>query len=61
MADIDWETINAKIPFKKDQKEERKELFKQFDPNGNGILSLAEVNILFILTLQMVYRVRHMF
>ena len=45
MADIDWESINAKLPFAKndEDKAKRRELFKQFDPNGNGYLSLAEV------------------
>ena len=42
---IDWEEINAKLPFARtdEDKEKRKELFKQFDPNENGYLSLAEV------------------
>ena len=46
MADIDWDSINAKLPFEKndEDKSKRRELFKQFDPNGNGYLSLAEVN-----------------
>ena len=44
-ADIDWETINAKLPYERndESKEKRRELFKQFDPNSNGYLSLAEV------------------
>jgi Ca2+-binding EF-hand superfamily protein len=44
-ADIDWETINAKLPYERtaELKEKRRELFKQFDPNSNGYLSLAEV------------------
>ena len=44
-ADIDWETINAKLPYERsaEAKEQRRELFKQFDPNSNGYLSLAEV------------------
>ena len=46
MADIDWESINAKLPFQRtdEEKAKRRELFKQFDPNGNGYLSLAEVS-----------------
>ena len=46
MANIDWEEINAKLPFERtdDGKEKRKELFKHFDPNENGFLSLAEVS-----------------
>ena len=45
MSAIDWEEINSKLPFKRtdEQKEQRKALFKQFDPNENGYLSLAEV------------------
>ena len=44
-ADIDWESINAKLPYERtdEDKEKRRELFKQFDPNANGYLSLAEV------------------
>ena len=44
-ADIDWDTINAKLPYERsdDAKEKRRELFNQFDPNCNGYLSLAEV------------------
>ena len=45
-ADIDWEEINAKLPYvrNKEEKAKRKDLFMQFDPNGNGYLSLAEVS-----------------
>ena len=44
-ADIDWDTINAKLPYERsdEAKEKRRELFNQFDPNCNGYLSLAEV------------------
>ncbi|MHA7927728.1 MAG: EF-hand domain-containing protein, partial [Marinobacter sp.] len=43
---IDWDKINSKLPTDKtdEQKAKRKELFYQFDPNGNGYLSLAEVD-----------------
>lgn len=43
---IDWEAIRAKLPTEKtdEQRAKRLELFKQFDPNGNGYLSLAEVD-----------------
>jgi len=43
---IDWPAITAKLPTDKsdpEQKAKRKELFSGFDPNGNGVLSLAEV------------------
>ena len=42
---IDWEAINAKLPYKRtdEAKATRKDLFKQFDVNSNGFLSLAEV------------------
>merc|ERR1712018_268109 len=45
-ADIDWETINAKLPYERsaEAKEKRRDLFKEFDPNSNGYLSLAEVD-----------------
>ena len=44
---IDWDKINRKMPYKRNKKDKRKRktLFKQFDPNGNGYLSLAEVRI----------------
>ena len=43
---VDWPKIRARMPMEKDEasKNKRKELFKQFDPNGNGYLSLAEVD-----------------
>merc|ERR1712183_807871 len=46
MADIDWTSINEKLPYQRteEQKAKRRELFNQFDPNGNGYLSLAEVD-----------------
>ncbi len=45
---IDWDELNSKLPFERtdEAKEKRKELFKQFDPNENGYLSLAEVRFL---------------
>ena len=47
MSSVDWAAINEKLPFERtdEAKEKRRELFKQFDPNGNGYLSLAEVII----------------
>merc|ERR1711863_79560 len=46
MAEINWEEINSKLPYQRndEEKAKRRELFKQFDPNGNGYLSLAEVD-----------------
>eukprot|EP00389_Voromonas_pontica_P001869 GDKH01002794.1.p1 GENE.GDKH01002794.1~~GDKH01002794.1.p1 ORF type:complete len:185 (-),score=47.81 GDKH01002794.1:242-796(-) len=43
---IDWPALREKLPMEKtpEQKERRKEMFKQFDPNGNGFLSLAELD-----------------
>jgi hypothetical protein len=43
---VDWESIHAKLPIKKtpEDRERRKLMFRQFDPNGNGFLSLAEVD-----------------
>lgn len=47
-SDINWEEISAKLPYERtpEAKNWRKELFKDFDPNGNGYLSLAEVRSL---------------
>ena len=39
-----WKAIRSKLPIAKGQKDQRDKLFKQFDPNGNGFLSLAEVD-----------------
>ena len=41
---VDWNKINAKLPIDRSLKEQRKRLFRSFDPNGNGVLSLAEVS-----------------
>merc|ERR1712093_649137 len=38
---IDWEKISSKLPTEKAKGEE---MFGKFDPNGNGYLSLAEVD-----------------
>ena len=45
-SDIDWAEINEKLPYERtpEQKEKRKDMFMQMDPNGNGYLSLAEVS-----------------
>lgn len=41
-----WEELRDKLPvdLDPDSKEKRARLFRQFDPNGNGLLSLAEVD-----------------
>ena len=44
--EIDWDAITNKLPTEKgniEQKEQRVQLFRDFDPNGNGICSLAEI------------------
>ena len=45
MADIDWETINSKLPYEKtpEEKEKRNEMWTAIDINGNGYASLAEI------------------
>ena len=44
-AHINWADIREKLPYERtaEQKAKRNAMFNQFDPNGNGILSLAEV------------------
>lgn len=44
--DVDWNKVAQKLPWGTDEKSTiaRKLLFRQFDPNGNGLLSLAEVD-----------------
>ena len=43
---IDWAGIREKIPMGRSEadKAQRMQIFKQFDPNNNGYLSLAEVD-----------------
>lgn len=43
---IDWDDINSKLPFERtpEAQAKRTEMFEGFDPNGNGYLSLAEVD-----------------
>jgi len=45
-ANIDWEKVNSCLPIGKDPEgcARRKKMFRDFDPNGNGLLSLAEVD-----------------
>eukprot|EP01063_Lacrimia_lanifica_P039276 TRINITY_DN859_c0_g3_i1.p1 TRINITY_DN859_c0_g3~~TRINITY_DN859_c0_g3_i1.p1 ORF type:complete len:248 (+),score=100.41 TRINITY_DN859_c0_g3_i1:67-810(+) len=44
--EMDWDGIAAKLPARKTEaeKQKRKDMFRQFDINGNGYLSLAEVD-----------------
>ena len=44
---VDWAVIASKLPFGKDaaSAKKRKGLFRSFDPNGNGLLSLAEADM----------------
>ena len=46
MAEVDWSAVNDKLPYKKDAEEfaKRKDLWKRCDVNGNGIMSLAEID-----------------
>jgi len=43
---VDWSAIRKKLPVKRtaDEVAKRGKMFKEFDPNGNGYLSLAEVD-----------------
>ncbi|XP_023336637.1 flagellar calcium-binding protein TB-44A [Eurytemora carolleeae] len=43
---VDWEELNAKLPYQKNEEEkaQRSELWTSIDVNGNGYLSLAEVS-----------------
>ena len=44
--EVDWAAVAKKLAFGKDEEstKRRKTMFRQFDPNGNGLLSLAEVD-----------------
>jgi hypothetical protein len=47
MESVNWEEISAKLPVKKKDPEEkaaRKKMWNQFDNNGNGYASLAEID-----------------
>ena len=52
---VDWAKVATKLPWDKDDdsSKRRKLLFRQFDPNGNGLLSLAEVDLGVVGALQM--------
>ena len=40
----EWLKLAEKLPTAKEERKERKALFSRFDPNGNGYLSLAEID-----------------
>ena len=44
-AGIDWAAVRKKLPYERTEEQEKKrmDMFNQFDPNANGIVSLAEV------------------
>ena len=47
LVNINWKQICKKLPTMKGNPAQaaiRKKMFKDFDPNGNGYLSLAEVD-----------------
>lgn len=43
---VDWQALSEKLPSARTEQEKakRQELFSAFDPNGNGYLSLAEID-----------------
>ena len=45
-GNVNWEELYQKLPTERDpaSRERRQAMFNQFDPNGNGVLSLAEVD-----------------
>lgn len=43
VGDVDWDALRAKLPLGSGDKQKRLKMFKDFD-NGNGVLSLAEVD-----------------
>ena len=47
-AGHEWTDIQKKLPYgsTEEQKKRRMDMFKQFDYNGNGILSFAEARTL---------------
>jgi len=46
VVEVDWSVVNALLPIQKtkEARATRRRLFDRFDPNGNRILSLAEVD-----------------
>ena len=41
---INWAEINQKLPTSKEEKPQRIQLWNRMDVNGNGYLSLAEID-----------------
>jgi Ca2+-binding EF-hand superfamily protein len=60
METIDWKEFAKKLPIGKTPEEstKRKKLFRDFDPNGNGYLSLAEIDKAFldVINLPFIYK-----
>ncbi len=48
LGPVDWAVLNAKLPYERTTtaQEKRKDLFKEFDNNRNGYISLDEVRYL---------------
>lgn len=46
MSDINWIEVRKKLPYKRtpEEKLKRQELWKLFDINNNGLMSLAELD-----------------
>ena len=46
LSQIDWQSLSSKLPSQRtpEQTELRKRLFRQIDENGNGLVSLAELD-----------------
>ena len=44
MSSINWKEIHEKLPYQLNADKRRDKLFHDCDPNGNGFLSLAEID-----------------
>ena len=46
MSQVDWEDINSKLPFGREEEEveRRRKIWAEIDVNGNGFVSLSEVS-----------------
>ena len=40
---VDWERVNSRLPYGKEEKEKRKEMWKAIDVNDNNYVSLSEI------------------